>query len=632
MWWLAIVLYAVVLLTCISVPLCQHKYSFVGVITFFWTLNTFVWYIYSPMYDGPPRILKSVERPLVHGSVVQNWGNTDKCHPHHIVRAKNEQDVASALSHGRVRVAGAGHSWTPLICSEDTVVLLDWCGKPHINSTHVTADAGCTIEQVQAALYPTRILHGYGGIQYQTLAGGVMTSLHGAQFDSFSSHVTHMRVMLANGTVTDIVGEDLKYWRHSMGMLGIVLQITFKTHPIQSVLVKKQLVTLEESMDALNDSSLTGLVIDAVWSKHNTHVGLFTYSEPKNETLEHTDAHSDLFSFFYDNIAMPAQILVPGLVSNLDITSGMFTPSTERKSLLDAWDTHMGFGYPSAEYSVPLAKCYETISRVRDVADKRLVSLYVRKLHADPDILAFASEDSCIVETAYLSLDPDYQKDMFAYHKHVESIIASYGGHTHWGKFYASDFTKLHIPESFSVYRRQIDPTDTFMNDYTEQLLNKGVPKYRTFTITTRGNVWRISWWTTVAVGIISVCISQRFMPTRFYHTALWICICVSVVIANGLHQALPDHDHVDHEAGVLFGQYACFVLALIHVTQKCKLFMCIASVCMAVFLIIFNIMTRHALENEQYWSIVAAVLLILSALLYYIPSTPKGYQRLINV
>ena len=628
MWWLALILYILVLMTCTIVPLCQRKYSYAGVIIFFWTLCNFVWYVYSPMFDGPPRILKSVERSLVHGSIIQNWGNTDKCHPHHIVRAKNVEDVRVALTHGRVRVAGAGHSWTPLICSDDTVLFLDWCDSPQINSTHVSADAGCSIEQVQHALHPTRMLHGYGGIQYQTLAGGVMTSLHGAQFDSFASHVTHMKVMLANGTITDISGDDLKYWRHSMGMLGIVLKITLKTHPVQSVLVKKRLVTLEESMIAMNDSSLLGLVIDAIWSKHNTHVGLFTYSEPQNETLPHTDAHSNMFSFFYDNIAMPAQILVPGLVSTLDITSGMFTPSTERKSLLDAWDTHMGFGFLSAEYSVPLAKCYQTISHIRDVADGRMVSMYVRKLRKDPDVLAFATEDSCIVETAYLSLDPDYEKDMFAYHKHVESIIASYDGHTHWGKFYASDFTKLHIPEPFDAYRRQLDPEDTFMNDYTEQLLSKGVPKYRTFTITTRGDVWRVLWWSTVAVGIFSMIFTQRYMPAKFYHTALWICICVSVVIAKGLHQGLPDHDHVEHQAGVMFGQYACFTLTAIHVTQRFQKILAVLSALLAIFFIVFNFMARHALENEQYWSIVTAMLLFASVSLY-IPRTPKGYQLL---
>jgi len=625
---LAVALYMFVLLTCIAVPFFRRKYTCISVVVFFWSVCTFVWYVYSPIYDGPPRILKSVERSLVDGSVVHNWGNTDKCEPQHIVHAHSAADVRGALAHGRVRVAGAGHSWTPLICSKDTVLFMDWCHVPHMNGTHVTADAGCTIAQVQRALQPSRMLHGFGGIQYQTLAGGVMTSLHGAQFDSFASHVTHMQVMLANGTVADIVGDELRYWRHSMGMLGIVLKITLRTHPVQSVLVRKRIVSLEDSMLAMHNDSLTGLVIDAVWGTHNTHVGLLTYSEPKNESLPYHDAHSNLFSFFFDNVVMPAQMLVPEWIASIDITRGMIAKSTERKSMLDAWDTHMGFGYLSAEYSVPIHNCHETILRVRDVADGRLISLYVRKLNRDPDYLAFATVDACIVETAYLALDADFEKDMMAYHKNVESIVESYGGRTHWGKFYASDFTKLTLPPAFDTYRRRVDPGNKFMNDYTERIMNQKTPKYNTFTITTRGHLWRTLWWTTVAVGFAAAVVPVSYMPSRPFHGALWVCILVSATIAKGLHQGLPEHDHRDHQAGVIFGQYGCIILACIHVTDKWRWLVAVSSAVVGCILILFNCLARHTFEHEQYWSVVTAVLLFVSAAMYT-PRNPTGYSKL---
>ena len=91
-----------------------------------------------------------------------------------------------------------------------------------------------------------------------------MTSLHGSQFHSFASQVLAMRVMFANGTASWVDGNELTYWKHSMGMLGVVLQLRMRTHKVQSVQVTQRVVTLEESMAAVHTNSLEGLIIDAL--------------------------------------------------------------------------------------------------------------------------------------------------------------------------------------------------------------------------------------------------------------------------------------------------------------------------------------------------------------------------------
>ena len=395
MWWFALLLFVAVGGVCVVVPWCQKKYVCVKWVGLLWTLSIVVWYAFNPLFDGPPRILKSVERNITHGTTLHNWGNTDKCHPHTFVRAKHEEDVRAAMVHDHVRVAGAGHSWTPLICSDDTVLFLDYCNITLENDV-ATADAGCSIEETHAYLYP-RVLHGFGGIQYQTLGGAVMTSLHGSQFHSFASQVLAMRVMFANGTASWVDGNELTYWKHSMGMLGVVLQLRMRTHKVQSVQVTQRVVTLEESMAAVHNNSLEGLIIDALWGKYNTRVALITFSDPKEETLPYDAHHSNWFAFLFDNVLMPVQILVPHLLSLFDAVPIMFDEYTTRKSILDAWDTHMGHGYISAEYSVPLDKCYSAIAAVRTLANGRPISLYVRKLFADPDPVAGAAGDACIV-------------------------------------------------------------------------------------------------------------------------------------------------------------------------------------------------------------------------------------------
>ena len=114
MFWFALLTFVTVGGLCVAIPWCQKKHVYVKWVGLMWTLSILVWYVFNPLFDGPPRILRSVERNLTHGNTLHNWGNTDKCHPNTLVRAKHEDDVRAAMVHDRVRVAGAGHSWTPI--------------------------------------------------------------------------------------------------------------------------------------------------------------------------------------------------------------------------------------------------------------------------------------------------------------------------------------------------------------------------------------------------------------------------------------------------------------------------------------------------------------------------------------
>ena len=64
-----------------------------------------------------------------------------------------------------------------------------------------------------------------------SLGGTIANSVHGGVFGASYMHayVIKMQVMLANGTVTVISGDDeLKYWRNSYGLLGIITAVEFK--------------------------------------------------------------------------------------------------------------------------------------------------------------------------------------------------------------------------------------------------------------------------------------------------------------------------------------------------------------------------------------------------------------------
>jgi len=62
------------------------------------------------------------------------------------------------------------------------------------------------------------------------IAGVVANSVHGAGYQNSFVHayVTKMRVMTADGDVKIITGDELKYWRNSYGLLGLILGVEMK--------------------------------------------------------------------------------------------------------------------------------------------------------------------------------------------------------------------------------------------------------------------------------------------------------------------------------------------------------------------------------------------------------------------
>merc|ERR550532_1386401 len=75
----------------------------------------------------------------------------------------------------------------------------------------------------QGLFFPTQT----AGYFFQ-IAGVVANSVHGAGYrNSFiNSYVTQMRVMLHDGSIKIITDEEeLKYWRNSYGLLGLILGV-----------------------------------------------------------------------------------------------------------------------------------------------------------------------------------------------------------------------------------------------------------------------------------------------------------------------------------------------------------------------------------------------------------------------
>lgn len=460
--WGAFLLLGSLILLIWTLPAClsHRKPYFIGAC---WIAIYVSWFLHSPVHRGPPSILKSTERAY---ESYRNWADTESCSPN-LIHVQNSSHLEQVVAtYDKIRVAGGGHSWAPFVCSE-TVLRLSYCEMIMIGHD-ISADGGCKIEDVQAYLSARgRQLHGYGSIQEQTLAGGLMTALHGAQFHSFASHMISGSAVLANGTR---VQADPHYWAYSMGMLGVLDRVRLKTYPLQSVQVEERFVSLGGINNVLFNTSMMAFTVKTMWGTSRDIYHLRAFSHPESTTQVFKTPAYDWDAFLHDNIVLPALVLGSHYLRWIPVISMYYGEQDKRMPLLEAWYRYPEYGFRSSEYSVPIGKCVEVVRALRPIAKPHIITLEVRKLFADPKCLSWVQEDSCLIDTSFTDASlRNFDAHVDRYHRAVERIIAAHGGRPHWGKWYASPLHNISTPckEDFLQMRQEMDPTNKFVNAYT---------------------------------------------------------------------------------------------------------------------------------------------------------------------
>ena len=140
-----------------------------------------------------------------------------------------------------MRVAGAGHSFTPVVATDG--LLLDLRGLGGIRSIdasrrRVVVGPATTIGEFGEPLWAEGLaLANQGDIIAQQIAGAVSTATHGSglRLGSFSSgNPRRLRVVASSGDVVEI-GEDDPSLLHaaqvSVGMLGVITEIELEVAP-----------------------------------------------------------------------------------------------------------------------------------------------------------------------------------------------------------------------------------------------------------------------------------------------------------------------------------------------------------------------------------------------------------------
>ena len=175
---------------------------------------------------------------------MHNFGKNVWYEPRHRYTPRTEEEVLGILAAhegGRIRVQGAGHSWSRVVEATDVLVNLAHFSGVTVESGpggHVVrVGAGATIEKILSALRHTAFsLPTLGAITQQTIGGATATATHGTGNASLSGFVRSVKLACYGASGEPIIkaihgGDELLAARASLGCLGVILELTIEVVP-----------------------------------------------------------------------------------------------------------------------------------------------------------------------------------------------------------------------------------------------------------------------------------------------------------------------------------------------------------------------------------------------------------------
>lgn len=463
------------LLTVTPYFLFQKRYTKNSIVTLFVvSIFPFVLYrIVCPVYNGPIYTQLSENREPTYNSVVRPWGDTFKCQPKEILFPKNIMEVQNIVNVSEhVRVVGAGHSFSPLVCTNDTLISLKKMDLlKSIDNTTVTVEAGISIEALQLRLLKeNKIVYGFGSIQDQNVAGAFMTSHHGLQHHSFAENVIEAVVVDANGNLKRV--KDLFMHRASMGMLGVVVEMTINTFPNRYVHLEQTKMPLEEAIKKLQ-TGFAGIIETNYNQKKHAYLKLMKKGDiiVEAESAEYPVQTDNWSSALWDTFVVPLTVLWPWLSTFplLDFAGD----TTSVKPVTNAWSHHSEYGMMYSAYAVPIENCSKVIFAMDSKPYNHHVStLLIRFLKGQENTtcLTFAPKDSCVIDVYDVQTQPNLKQ----FHLYLENLVHDHGGYSHWGKFYVGNLkkqTSMNCMLDFKKVQKSVDMKGKFVNAYAREIL-----------------------------------------------------------------------------------------------------------------------------------------------------------------
>ena len=419
-----------------------------------------------------------------------NWAGNQTCMPSWRFSPSSEDELVSALksAKGIVRAVGAGHSFSAVVPTDDTLIstdLLSGLVRHDTDKMQATLQAGTRLHDMGPLLQSIgQAVPNMPDMDYPALGGAVANSVHatGNSFGSMSAYVAGMTLATVTGELlecsVDKNPEIFQAARTSIGALGIVSEITLENQaPYNLTEVNK----VENTEDVIAN-------IEARCAAHRHFECLpIPYSslsitvatdiaKPGDATAGEDDPQAvNTLRSVFDKVSW-----VP-LIGEKLYETALSAALGDTAAVIRTGRSYQVFPhvrvvrFREMEYTVPAELGPACIREILDTIKTKKIPLSFpleyRYVKGDDVWLSmFEGQDGCSISVHQYG-DLAY-KAIFA---EIEPIFWKYQGRPHWGKIHTLQAKQLAALyprhwQDFQEVRLALDPDGTFMNPYLKQL------------------------------------------------------------------------------------------------------------------------------------------------------------------
>jgi FAD-linked oxidoreductase len=416
----------------------------------------------------------------------RNWSGSQVCYPEFRKAPATVAEVQELVStaKGCVRPVGAGHSFMPLVPTDDTILSLSRLSGvvSHDPISHqATLWAGTRLGDIGEPLAQAgQALLNMPDIDEQTLAGALGTATHGTgeSLGCMSAFVEGVQLVTANGDILECNrqqhSEIFDAARVNLGALGIVTQVTMQNAPKYKLKRETTWLPIEDILE--NAESLasqnrnfefyyipfTGMGFTDVQNVTEDPISS-TDKIDQNDGAEDLKLARDMLSWSPKLRELVLSTYMKTLPKEITVANSWQNYASERN-----------VRFNEMEYHLPRENMVKAFREIRQIVESKFNDVFfpfeVRYIQSDDIWLSpFYQRETCSIAVhRYFKED---QKPLFTA---VEPILRKYGGRPHWGKINSMnpEEFKQHYPQwqAFSDVRKQLDPSGKFMNSYLQRL------------------------------------------------------------------------------------------------------------------------------------------------------------------
>ena len=433
--------------------------------------------------------------PLQAGAGWRNWAGDEACTPAAIAHPASTEELTAAIegaAHAglRVRVAGAGHSFSDIACTDGLLLKLDRMADVidvDRSSGLVRVQGGITIRALNRHLAGHGLaLENLGDVDAQSIAGAISTATHGTgvRLANIASQVRALTLVLADGSMLECSaerdGELFRAARVGLGTLGVITEVTLQCVPAFTLRGVDAPASLARTLERFEELALGNDHFEFYAFPHAgtalTRTNNRTHEQPRPRSRASAYLNDVLLTNHAFGLACRLGRRRPQRIPQLNRLVTRLAGRSERlESSAAIFASPRLVRFTEMEYALPREHTPQAVTRVLEMIPRRGFAvpfpIEVRTVAADDALLSPAGGR----ESGYVAVHMFEGMAWEPYFRAVEEIMQELGGRPHWGKrhFQSAAGLRPRYPawDRFQAIRARLDPDGRFANAWTERVL-----------------------------------------------------------------------------------------------------------------------------------------------------------------